>query len=221
MADEVSRGQYIFKGVSKDKYWNLADNTSRTLTGDGLEAYGVTKNMAPEITKECETISDFFGRVVSIANAERDKTWSILKARSTPHVWVALPGDNLSLLNGTADALTQGIQSKVDIDKIGELIDQADETTIYISEWRARRGQLAHLLRAIDVRLFGIPPNVSVAAVRAFGDPSTKAKLHQKSTPLKTAKDAMKASRLYKAILRSWRRNCTVRWLAADWQGSY
>jgi hypothetical protein len=112
---------------------------------------------------------------------------------------------------------TQGIQSKVDIDKIGELIDQADETTIYISEWRARRGQLAHLLRAIDVRLFGIPPNVSVAAVRVWRS-FDQSKTSSKSTPLKTAKDAVKASRLSKAILRSWRRNCTVRWLAADWR---
>ncbi len=202
MADEFSRGQYNFIGVPKEKYWELADNTSRTLTGDGLEAYGVSRAKAAEIVRDCETISDFFGRVTSIANAERDKTWSILKVRSIPHVWVALPGDNLNLLNGTADALTQGIQSKVDIDKIGELIDQADDTIIYISEWRERRGQLAHLLRAIDVRLFGIPPNVSVAAIRAFGDPVTKAKLNQPSIPQKTAKDAMKASRLYKAILR-------------------
>ena len=202
MVDEVSKGQYTFEGVPKSKYWELADNTSRTLTGDGLEAYGISKRGVNEIIKDCETISDFFGRATKIANAERDKTWSILKVRSTPHVWVALPGDDLNLLNATADALTQGIQSKVDIDKIGELIDQADETTIYISEWRERRGQLAHLLRAIDVRLFGIPPNVSVAVVRAFGDDATKSRLKQKSTSKKIAKDAMKTSRLYKAILR-------------------
>lgn len=202
MADQMSQGQYHFNGVSKDKYWDLADNTSRTLSGDGLEAYGINKLKALEIVKDCETISDFFGHVTSLANAERDKTWSVLKVRSSPHVWVALPGDDTSLLNATADALTQGIQSKVDVDKIGELIDQADETTIYISEWRAHRGRLAHLLRAIDVRLFGIPPNVSIAAVRAFGDSTIKAKLKQKSTPMQTAKDAMKSSRLYKAILK-------------------
>lgn len=141
MADESSRGQYHFQGVPKAKYWDLADNTSRSLTGDGLEAYGLTKEILTTVLPSCDTISDFFGRVTQYANAERDRTWSVLKVRSTPHLWVALPGDDLKLLNATADALTQGIQSKVDIDKIGELIDQADENTIYISEWKDRRGK--------------------------------------------------------------------------------
>jgi hypothetical protein len=202
MADEGSRGQYHFKGVPKAKYWDLADNTSRSLTGDSLEAYGLTKEILTEILPSCDTISDFFGRVTDRANAERDRTWSVLKVRSTPHLWVALPGDDLKLLNATADALTQGIQSKVDIDKIGELIDQADDSIIYVAEWKGRRGKLAHLLRTIDTRLFGIPPNVSVAAIRTFGDASLKAKLRQPGGNLEAAKTAMKASRLYKAILR-------------------
>lgn len=202
MADESSRGQYHFQGVPKAKYWDLADNTSRSLTGDGLEAYGLTKEIITTVLPSCDTISDFFGRVTQHANAEQDRTWSVLKARSTPHLWVALPGDDLKLLNATADALTQGIQSKVDIDKIGELIGQADESIIYVSEWKERRGKLAHLLRAIDTRLFGIPPNVSVAAIRAFGDAALKSKLKQTAINQEAAKTAMKASRLYKAILR-------------------
>ena len=139
MADESSHGQYHFKGVPKAKYWDLADNTSRSLTGDSLEAYGLTREFSSNILPSCETISDFFGRMTDQANAERDRTWSVLKIRSTPHLWVALPGDDLKLLNATADALTQGIQSKVDIDKIGELIDQADDSIIYVAEWKDRR----------------------------------------------------------------------------------
>ncbi|WP_425963832.1 hypothetical protein [Rhizobium nepotum] len=202
MADENSQGQYQFKGVAKEKYWELADHTSRSLTGDGLEAYGLTRKDMGEILPHCETISDFFNRLTNIANAERDRTWSVLKARSIPHLWVALPGDDLTMVNATCDALTQGVQSKVDIDKIGELIDQAKDDIIYVAEWRERRGKLAHLLRAIDVRLFGIPPNVSVAAVRAFGERSLKARLNQKATNIDIAKNAMKATRIYKAILK-------------------
>ncbi len=202
MADESSQGQYHFRGVPKARYWDLADNTSRSLTGDGLEAYGLTREISAQILPQCDTISDFFGRVTQQANVERDRTWSVLKVRSTPHLWIALPGDDLKLLNSTADALTQGIQSKIDIDKIGELIDQADNSIIYISEWKDRRGKLAHLLRAIDTRLFGIPPNVSVVAIRAFGDNSAKSKLRQPAIGLEIAKTVMKASRIYKAILR-------------------
>lgn len=203
MADESSRGKYTFLGISKEKYWGIADNTSRSLAGDGLEAYGITKDHMDKILPLCETISDFFGHVMRKANEERDNTWSILKVRSTPHLWVALPADNVRLLNATADALTQGIQSKIDIDKLGELIDQADDKILYIAAWKKRRSKIAHLLRAIDTRLFGIPPNVSLAAIRAFGDHSVQDKLNKKTTPKESAKATMKASRLYKAILRA------------------
>jgi hypothetical protein len=167
-----------------------------------LEAYGITRDVASSLLLKSQTISDFFGAVTSTANAERDKTWSILKVRSSPHLWVVLPGDDLKLLNATADALTQGIQSKIDIDKVGELIDQAEDDVVYISEWRQRRGRLAQLLRAIDVRLFGLPPHVSIAAVRAFGEDGVRSRLRQPATNVDSAKATMRASRLYKAILR-------------------
>jgi len=106
MADNSSEGQFQFRGVPKEKYWDLADSTSKSLTGDGLEAYGITRDVASEFLIKSQTISDFFGYVTSAANAERDKTWSILKVRSSPHLWVVLPGDDPKLLNATADALT-------------------------------------------------------------------------------------------------------------------
>jgi hypothetical protein len=202
MADANSAGQFLFKGVPKEKYWDLADNTSRTLTGDGLEAYGLIKSQAHDLLPKCETISDFFGHMTEAANRLRDETWSVLKARSTPHLWVLLPGDDVKAVNATADALTQGIQSKIDIDKIGEMIDAPDQKALYIADWKDRRGRLAHLLRAIDVRLFSVPPNVSLAAIRSFGDERLKAKLKQPSTNLDASKAALRASRLYKAILR-------------------
>lgn len=148
-----------------------------------------------------ETISDFFAAALSHADKQRANTWSILKEKANVHLWVLLPGDDLKLLNATADALTQGTKSKIDIDKIGELIDRPDQNTIYVADWKERRGKLAHLLRAIDVRLFGFPPNVSLAAVRSFGDSSLKARLKQPATTLDASKSAMRATRLYKAIL--------------------
>jgi len=52
------------------------------------------------------------------------------------------------------------------------------------------------------VRLFGLPPHVSVAAIRAFGEDGVKAKLKQPAMSIDTAKATMRASRLYKAVLR-------------------
>lgn len=201
MVDSKSRGQLHFKGVPRERYYELADNTSRTLTGDGLDAFGITQELSKKIAINCQTISDFFAGVDDAANHVRDSTWSVLRARVRTHLWVVLPGDDVKTMNGTASALTQGSRSRIDVDLIGEFIDREDNQSIYVSDWRKRRGSLAHLLRAVDVRLFSLPPNVSLAAVRAFGSPELRKHLKQQNTNLEQAKSAMKASRLYKAIL--------------------
>jgi len=59
---------------------------------------------------------------------------------------------------------------------------------------------MAHLLRAIDLRLFELPPNVSLAAIRALGEPPVKAKLKQQVMKLEDAKASMRNSKLYKEI---------------------
>lgn len=201
MADSQTKGLYEFQGVSAERYWALADNTSRTLNGDGLDAFGITHSRAMEILPQCRTITDFFDAIQGLADRNRDQTWSILKAKSRTLLWVLLPGDDVRSVSATADSLTQGTQSKIDIDKIREFIDQPENGSLYVVDWKQRRGQLGHLLRAFDVRLFGMPPNVSLAAVRAYGDENAKASLKQKSVAIDQAKQAMRASRFYKAIL--------------------
>ncbi len=201
MADSKSRGQLHFKGVPRGRYFELADNTSRTLTGDGLEAFGITQSSAQEMVANSQTISDFFAAIDDAADHARDATWSVLRARVRTHLWVLLPGDDVKTMNATASALTQGTRSRIDVDLIGEFIDRPDNTSIYVNDWRKRRGSLAHLLRTIDVRLFSLAPNVSLAAIRAFGSPELRAHLRQQTTNRETAKSAMRASRLYKAIL--------------------
>ncbi|AMO72329.1 ATP-binding protein [Sphingorhabdus sp. M41] len=201
MVDAKSRGRFHFKGVPSEKYFDLADNTSRTLTGDGLEAFGITRAAANEIIPNCQTISDYFAELDEIADETRDSTWSVLKEKVRARLWVVLPGDDLKAVNATASALTQGTRNKVDIDLIGEFIDQPGNDSIYVKEWRERRTSLAHLLRAIDVRLFPLPPNVCLAAIRSMGSPDVKGQLKQPSTNREGAKKAIRASRLYKAIL--------------------
>jgi hypothetical protein len=97
--------------------------------------------------------------------------------------------------------LTQGSRNKVDIDLLAEFIDQPeDKAPLYVSEWKTRRSSMAHLLRAIDIRLFELPPNVSLAAVRSKGDFSVKEKLKQQSINLEDAKSGMRNSKLFKEI---------------------
>ena len=56
-------------------------------------------------------------------------------------------------------------------------------------------------MRALDVRLVGLPPNVALAAIRAYGDPDTKNLLKQGSTNAASARNTLRRSRLYKAIV--------------------
>jgi hypothetical protein len=201
VADQASKGIFRFSGLPKDRYFEIADSTSRSLAGDPLDAFGVTKEVAREFLAGCETISDFFAHVDQRADETRASAWSILKERVRARLWVVLPGDILASVDGTVKALTAGIRNRIDLDLIAEFIDQPGNNAIYVAEWRKRRTAIAQLLRTIDVRLFPLAPNVALHAVRAFGDATLKDLLRQKATNLDQAKNAMKASRLYKAIL--------------------
>jgi hypothetical protein len=201
LVDLNSHGQFSFSGLPKDRFATITDNTSRNLNGDGLSAFGISEEVVLDILPDCQTISDFFGAVDARAESVREKTWSVLKERAIVHCWIVLPGDEVQAINSTASALTQGIRSRIDIDAIGEFIDRPGNETLYVKNWRKKRSGLAHLLRAVDVRFFSFPPNVALAAVRRYGSPQLKALLNQASVNLESAKDAMKASRLYKTIL--------------------
>jgi hypothetical protein len=201
MTDTRSRGLYHFTGLPKDRFYAVADTTTRNLTGDGLETFGVTPQVASELLAGTETIADFFNAVDLHAEAQREKTWSVLKTKVRARLWVVLPGDVPSAIRSTVLSLTQGSRNRVDIELVAEFIDQPDDKApLYVADWKARRSAMAHLLRAIDLRLFELPPNVSLAAVRAYGDAAVKAKLKQPAINLEDAKAAMRNSKLYKEI---------------------
>lgn len=201
LVDSLSHGQFAFEGVDKGRFAAIADNTSRNLNGDGLDAFGITPEIIEDFLPKNQTISDFFNAVDSYAEGVREKTWSVLRERAVVHTWIVLPGDDVQAISSTSSALTQGIRNRIDIDAISEFIDRPDNETLYVKNWRKKRGALAHLLRAIDLRFFSFPPNVALAAVRRHGSIELKTLLNQKSVNKESAKDAMKASRIYKALL--------------------
>jgi hypothetical protein len=161
----------------------------------------VDQTVGNSLLADSETISDYFGAIVRRTDEVRTETWSVLKARFRARLWVLLPGDDGTALRSTVAALTQGTRNRVDIDRIGEFIDRIGTTPLYVSEWKKRRAGLAHLLRAIDVRLFEVPPNIALAAIRSFGEDAIKRPLKQRSANLKQSKEAMRSTRVYKAIL--------------------
>ena len=201
MADSRTKGLYNFTGLPKDRFLAVADATTRNLTGDGLETFGVTPEVASSLLAGVETIADFFNAVDLYAEEQRDKTWSVLKTKVRARLWVVLPGDVPSAIRSTVLSLTSGSRNRVDIELVAEFIDQPDDKTpLYVADWKSRRSAMAHLLRAIDLRLFELPPNVSLAAIRAYGDATLTAKLKQPTVKLEDAKAAMRNSKLYKEI---------------------
>jgi len=201
MTDTRSKGLYHFLGLPKERFYSVADTTTRNLTGDGLDTFGVTLEVAAGLLAGTETIADFFNAVDLFAENQREKTWSVLKSKVRARLWIVLPGDVPSVIRSTVLSLTQGSRNKVDIDLLAEFIDQPeDKAPLYVSEWKTRRSAMAHLLRAIDLRLFELPPNVSLAAIRAKGDPAVREKLKQQSINFDDAKAGMRNSKLYKEI---------------------
>lgn len=201
MADTRTKGLYNFTGLPKARFFAVADTTTRNLTGDGLETFGVTPEVASRLLAGVETIADFFNAVDLYAEEQREKTWSVLKTKVRARLWIVLPGDVPSAIRSTVLSLTQGSRNRVDIELVAEFIDQPDDKApLYVADWKSRRSAMAHLLRAIDLRLFELPPNVSLAAIRAYGDASLKAKLKQPAVKLEDAKAAMRNSKLYKEI---------------------
>ncbi len=185
MTDTKSRGLYQFSGLPKERFYPVADTTSRNLTGDGLDAFGVTPEVANGLLTGADTIADFFNAVDLFAESQREKTWSVLKTKVRARLWVVLPGDVPSAIRATVSSLTQGTRNRVDIDLIAEFIDQPDNKAVYVADWKARRPAMAHLLRAIDLRLFGLPPNVSLAAIRSMADDPTSMRTSSSSPAMK------------------------------------
>lgn len=201
MVSTATNGKFHFEGLPKSRFQEIAENTSKNLNGDGLAAFGITDEKVSELLGSSQTISDFFSSLNQIAEEVRGKTWTVLKNRSIVHSWVLLPSDDAHATAATSTSLTQGTQSKIDVDKIGEFLDRPDNNSLYVKNWQKSRGLMAHVLRSIDARLFNLPPNVALGAIRRFGTDSLKSLLNQKSTNLEAAKDALRSTQFYKAIL--------------------
>ncbi|WP_143530002.1 hypothetical protein [Salibaculum halophilum] len=201
IVDPQSRGLYRFNGLSRNKYKSVADNTARNLTGDGLEVFGITDEIATDLLTDCETISDYYGKLVRKSRQVQGATWTILKERVHPKLWIVLPGDTRDTINSTVRALTQGTRSRIDVDLLREFITDPNNNAQYVKDWKQRLGTLAHIFRTLDVRLFSMPPNVSVAAIRCFANDDLKTRLEKRTASKTQSATALKKTRVYKEIL--------------------
>ncbi|MFS4418768.1 ATP-binding protein [Maribacter sp. 2307ULW6-5] len=194
--------QYQFKGLDKSLYFDVADDTIRSLNnGESLDSFGITKEITDGLLKDCTTIGQFYSKIEDVAIQINEKTWKILEEKVKPKVWVLLPGDTSKELDRTVRSLTQGIDSKVDIDRMCAYLDDDSNKSAYLNDWRKRRVDAGFLFRFLDVRLFSVSPNLSLSAIRVYGSESTKSSLKKKSEAKKICHDLIRRSDFYLALL--------------------
>jgi hypothetical protein len=208
----ITKGIYKFTGVPKEQFESIADLTTRNISpGQSLETFGLIHEVVQPILEESETISEFYSRLEHKSSEVNALYRDILKDRTIPKVWIVVAGDRNQELNLTVANLTTGNEKLVDIDRIIDYLDDPDSEAAYLTEWKSRRAQIAFLMRRFDVRLFELPPNVALAAIRLHGDTVASAPLKLKSTNRKAAVDLISRTAFVRLLTESDRaRNATL-----------
>ncbi len=202
IVDLEKRGIYEFNGISKSSYKEVADLTTRNLNkGQSLESFGLTDSTIGPLLQKSETISEFYSRLeqksADINNHYRD----ILEERTIPSIWILVAGDDSRELNLTIATLTQGIEKRVDIDRLTSYLDNPDLDAAYLKEWKRRRDEVAFLMRTLDVRVFELAPNVSLSAIRAHGDDEITDSLNLSTAGASAASNSVSNSSFYRALV--------------------
>lgn len=193
---------FDFQGLPKENFAEVADITTRALnSGENLDSFGIDEFTANEMSRESETIGEFYSRLNSYSAQRNSTTYSILKTRQRPRVWIVVPGDDSKELDRTVSSLTQGTRNRIDIDKIAEFLDNPENQSAYLNDWRARRADMAYLMRILDVRLFELLPNASLAAVRCKGQTKVKSGLKKKNESNENCLEAIGKTRLGQALI--------------------
>lgn len=72
IVDFSSKGIFNFTGLPKSEYHDVADITARTLNGgQGLEAFGLGKEVTDPILQTSETLSQYFGALDEVSRAQQ------------------------------------------------------------------------------------------------------------------------------------------------------
>ncbi|OXA73150.1 hypothetical protein B0A56_13490 [Flavobacterium columnare NBRC 100251 = ATCC 23463] len=191
---------FIFNGLPKDKFYEVADITCKGINGISLEAYGITKKQTDKLLKDCETIGEFFSNLETLSSEISLKNENFLKHKLIPKVWILLPGDDPIEIDRTVKSLTQGLKNRIDIDRFISTLDDNANKSAYLNDWRAKRDIAAFLMRLLDVRIIPIFPTVSLSSIRAYGDPKIIASLKKQNEKKEVAIENIKKSILYKLL---------------------
>lgn len=199
---DLTKGLYEFHGLGKEFYYDVGDTTARSLSGGrSLEAFGLTRQSSDDLVRDSSTISEFYTRLEQ-RSAEINQTYQdILKDRPIPRIWILVAADDSRAIDLTVATLTQGTERRIDIDRLCEFLDNPNLDAAYLKPWKARRDQLAYLMRLLDVRLFELPPSYSLPVIRAFGDADLRSTLKLQATKESVALDTLENARFFRHLL--------------------
>ena len=178
----ISGPIYQFEGLPKKNYFEVADITIRNLNnGESLESFGIVDDTSSQLFLDSETIGDFYSRIEQLVYKNNEEKWKILEKKVKPKVWILLPGDNINEVDRTVRSLTQGVENRVDVDRMCAYLDDLSNKSSYLNDWREKRSQAGFLFRFLDVRLFAVSPNLALSTARVYGSQSIKEKLKKPS----------------------------------------
>lgn len=192
---------YNFNGLPKNEYFDVADETIRALNnGERLDSFGVSKQASDSLLTDSKTIGGFYSRIEQLSYQINQSSWEILEEKVKPKIWILLPGDSASELDRTVKSLTQGIENRIDVDRMLAYLDDVTNTSAYLNEWRKRRDHAGFLFRFLDVRLFQVSPNLALSAIRVHGTKEAKQPLNKKSEGPKICNDLVRRSNFYTSL---------------------
>jgi len=197
----VSGPVYAFKGLDKKLFFEVADDTIRNLNnGESLESFGISKEVADKLLVDSTTIGDYYAKIEQLSYNINEHAWKTLEQKVKPKIWILLPGDSLTELDRTVRYLTQGINNKIDIDRMCSYLDDVNNKSAYLNDWRSKRNQTGFIFRFLDVRLFYMSPNLALSAIRCYGSLNSKSKLNKKIENKKICHDLVKRSNIYLSL---------------------
>lgn len=195
-----NKNPFVFNGLPKTKFYEVADITCKSINGISLEAYGITKKQTEKLLKDCDTIGEFFSNLETLSSEISIRNENFLKDRLIPKVWILLPGDDPIEIDRTVKSLTQGLKNRIDIERFISTLDDEGNKSAYLNDWREKRDLAAFLMRLLDVRIIPVYPNASLSSIRAYGEGKITDTLKKKTEKKEVAIENIKKSTLYKLL---------------------
>jgi hypothetical protein len=98
--------------------------------------------------------------------------------------------------------LTHGIFNETDIARMTAFLDDQNNVSAYLNDWRTRRIDAAFIFRLLDVRLFSVSPNFALSTIRVYADAKNKTSLKKRDAPKSECHSQVRKSQFY-AVLTS------------------